>query len=892
MNLSEYIDLLPDVYDKSSAPKSRIRKLFEVTADALQVLIDTATENKLIKDLFHASGDVLDAIGEDYGLPRYGMNDDDYRALILAKIFARISGNSDDKIINFFRFFTSLPINVVRLTEDSIRIPKLLGLYVWRAFSVEIPGLSATLRERLLPALQILKPAGVYGTINFSQVFNPSTDLPGVNWSTSLAVPVKNYVNATQSSGSLRVVNAIESKPSTGAVSSVSSFSVTLAVTSPQREYAMDTLKNGSTYVISIYQRNLATPPDNKTFVSTDGGLTWSPEPARPNTKFSRLLYASGTRRIAHLFNNNQMAWSNNSGASWTDVNLPFANTIFTYYQKGVALTQEDSPITTIGPIWFIPARTGSPLVSARLYLLRSLDNGQTWSGVTLANPTLDVVTILAGSSVTGIVLAPANSGMYRSTNYGVSFNYASWGSLGLSQTGGNWVIKRLAETTYILCKLYAGSAIYVRTTNSGVSYTELSIPGVSPGDEIAELEFVDGVVFFSIRATSPTALNKIFRSDDLGLTFYKVYEATGNSFVHFMGVAKYADQYLISAPMYTAMYRHLPAGTRFVNEDTWLLCEHPYVTSNVPNGAHGPAEILHLGLYIPAAPAVTAGVSITRYPITFANESGNAILEVNSLHDAFVEKNLMQNDWFGIYRHDNEIMASSRERHGTIVYSPNAGASWYVARWPQQDSRFKQLTGVIKFRGRWYSFGLRETGGPLNTWIAHSDNGYDWYPTVAFSTSARMYYCAKNSNMLIFANQNDSTIGRYDGVNPPSQVTLALSICGLGVVNEKFIAGGRRATGTAAYFISADNGATWTLMDTGITFTPISFAASEGGLLVWINASGDVVWGPLGGTFTLYTGKLSAKDWRTCVGHVNNFAAFSTNGPPSFASSRIHWPS
>jgi hypothetical protein len=891
MNLSDYIDLLPDVYDKGSAPKSNIRKLFEVTADALQIIIDTANENKLIKDLFHASGAVLDAIGEDYGLPRYGKNDDDYRALILAKIFARISGNSDDKIINFFRFFTTLPINVVRLTEDSIRIPKLLGLYVWRAFSVEIPGLSSTLRDRLLPALQILKPAGVYGTINFSQIFNPGTDLPGINWDTSLPVPGKKYVNATQSSGSLRVVDAIESKPSTGAVSSASSFPVTLGVTSAQRDYAIDTLKNGSAYVISIYQRNLAVTPDNKTFVSTDGGLTWASEPAHPNSKFSRLLYASGTRRIAHLFNNNQMSWSNNNGGTWTDVNLPFANTILTWYQKGVALTQEDTPITTIGPMMFIPARTGSILVAARLYLLRSIDNGQTWAGITLSASTLDVVTTIAGSSVTGVILAPANSGMYRSTDYGVTFTFASWGSLGLSQTGGQWIIKQLAVTTYILCKRDAGAAIYVRTTNSGLSYTELSIPGVAPGDQISEMEFVGGVIFVSIRATSPTSNDKVFRSDDLGLTFYKVFEDTGSSFTKFAGVAAYASQYLFSAPMYSTMYRHMPAGTRFVNEDTWLICEHPYLSSTAFNGAHGPGEILHLGLNVPPAPSATAGVSITRYPITFATESGNAILEVNSLHDAFSEKNLMQNDWFGIFRHDNEIMASSRERHGTIAYSPDAGASWYAARWPQQDSRFKQLSGVIKFRGRWYSFGLRETGGPLNTWIAHSDNGYDWYPTVAFSTSARMYYCAVNSTVMVFANNGGSVIGRYDGVNPPAQVTVGLNIFGIGVVTEKFIAGGKNATGNAAYFVSADNGATWNMVDTGIPFTPISFAVSEGGLLVWINASGDVLWGSMGGSFTLYTGKLPVKDWRTCVGHVNNFAAFSTDGPPSFASSRIHWP-
>lgn len=167
-DIETYIDLLPDVYDKATAPvASNNRKIFQSLGDIFDEVIVDIEDVRQVKDLQNAVGDQLDRIGDSYRLPRYGKTDDAYRAFILAKIFAQISGNGYDKILNYFRFFIPepAPLRIMDLWSDEAAAI-FNGNRVPRAISVEVGVVAPSLEAILYSGLQILKAAGIYANVN------------------------------------------------------------------------------------------------------------------------------------------------------------------------------------------------------------------------------------------------------------------------------------------------------------------------------------------------------------------------------------------------------------------------------------------------------------------------------------------------------------------------------------------------------------------------------------------------------------------------------------------------------------------------------------------------------------------------------------------------------
>lgn len=191
IDLPAEIKLVPPFLNTGIAPQSNINKLFSILKDKFQEIVDV---NNSLRELTisTAYGQTLDNFGGSYDLPRQGLSDDTYRALLLAKQFNLVNGNDPDPIEEFLTFFlgSGALARVVPLWFPEV-VTLLNGFTIYRAFSVEVGAVSVPLMERLTAALQLLRAAGIYAVINFKEKINPTTDIPGGTWVAGTGVTVR-----------------------------------------------------------------------------------------------------------------------------------------------------------------------------------------------------------------------------------------------------------------------------------------------------------------------------------------------------------------------------------------------------------------------------------------------------------------------------------------------------------------------------------------------------------------------------------------------------------------------------------------------------------------------------------------------------------------------------
>lgn len=188
-------------------------------------------------------------------------------------------------------------------------------------------------------------------------------------------------------------------------------------------------------------------------FRSTDNGGTWTPLNGGLTNTNVVALYAGASGLLLAGTDGGGIFRSTNGGASWTDV--------------GAGL----GPFRSV---WTF-ANTGTGQIYAAAWgggLHRSTDNGATWSQAPLTNTW--IYSIAATSS--GPVFAGGYdaSGVYRTTNNGVS-----WQSLNTGLSGLGVTALAVDDSGAILLGTgnYAetGGGVY-RSTNSGASWTSISV--------------------------------------------------------------------------------------------------------------------------------------------------------------------------------------------------------------------------------------------------------------------------------------------------------------------------------------------------------------------------------------------------------------------------------
>ena len=833
MNLSEYIDLLPDVYDKSSAPKSRIRKLFEVTADALQILIDTATENKLVKDLFHASGDVLDAIGEDYGLPRYGMNDDDYRALILAKIFARISGNAPDKIINYFRFFTALPINVVNLTEDSIRLPTLLGAYIWRAFSVEIPGLSPTLRSRLLPALQILKPAGVYGTINFSQVFNPSTDLAGVGY-TPVATAGESWQSA-QNDGEDVLITVGKIGP--GEDMQVMRVPFSLGYTT------IGSFAGGGGSTLQAIHRAATEVTYNYGFEMVKVTLTAitkiSPDPtatvswllhSEPGLVLGIGLYSGPPAKNSRVFR------STDNGATWSQYTLANNNVL-----------TADSSYIKAASAHIIGLRTSDN----ELIFLRSINAGVTWTESVVLTGTTMAVTGIAKSPDNVVILAVTAYGttnrLYRSVDNGASWSYQTYASVGLPATLGQ-------PATMGQLRIYSlgGSSFFIvssigtyRSDDNGLSWT---LDTITPSLLYTLTEGAGALWMFD-----GNTLLRYSHNDSAPVPFYT------ERFASKVTLESYQKITLPFVPGKTEVFED-PPGRLWISaaeQTTNILAMYPVVsilsdsrfpdklaTYYVSNGVGNRlATYLADRIVAVSSGSPTGAISGQLYLSAPLNGDRVGLARLNRKTKALTKITLPPIAFSRCVRYNGKLVLASVRYDGLILYSEDEGSTWRECKFTGAY-RPTRVHTLVEFQGKLIAVCHEYLLGTIiykNTYIFDSVDGVNFvYRTAATGSSPngaglKQYRTVADDQYVYLTNGL-----RFNGtaliahVTPPNCVGLAVR------QGKVFALAIDALTNSLELFESADHGSTYTPISTATLGTPRVLGIDELGITVALSQNAN----------------------------------------------------
>lgn len=478
MDLTKYINLLPDIYDKTEGVNpSNIRKIFEVIADQFADIVATAEANRLIKDIGYAQGTVLDTIGLDYGLQRYGKTDEQFRAFILAKIFARISGNSIDKILRYFSFFIgSGNVRIVPLTDPEFLYPIFAGRQVHRAFSVEVDNLSIEQLEILKGAVQFLKAAGIYATINIGQQFNQETDLWGSADSFGFGISANyEFAGYDRDTDSVYTLD-VDRKDQLVYNNPVRSFNFgaipAIGGASPTNTIMLDATQ-GPVFV--LFMRSSTTESVASLFHSTNDSFNWStiPLPAKSATRqYQWVSYINGNIIIAEINISNanlvSLKTSTNSGASWTSVGVASSRV----FSQVNALPYEPYRFRAqFGSIICIRI-TQSALSEARV--LRSTDSGVTWSDILVQAGSTELAWEI-NSSPDGVFIIATGTAVNVSTDSGATWTTRTFAALGVSGLASVVYARHVTGTTWLLTS--ASTNKVYRTTDNFATVSLVSHP-------------------------------------------------------------------------------------------------------------------------------------------------------------------------------------------------------------------------------------------------------------------------------------------------------------------------------------------------------------------------------------------------------------------------------
>jgi hypothetical protein len=689
VDLSTYIDLLPDVYDKQVAPtKSNIRKLFEVLEEVLQVLIDTAEQNRQIKDINNAEGKVLDAIGEDFGIGRYGKTDDEYIALILARIYERIAGNTVDKIENFFRFFTNLSINVVPLTDDSIRLTYLNGIYIWRAFSVEAPGLTLADRARFTPALQFLKAAGIYGTINFTQHFNPATDFPGSDFEDaptavgswqSVSVDGDKSLIAESSTAPGQDVHPLR-LPAVGDWTNVAGAgNLTPFEFRWVRRVGTKVIWNGGNQLFThdgtthaFINQDPAATVSTSMFLHYETGLI-----------IGIGRYAAGA--------SSRFFYSTTEGVSWTSVGTPFSD-----YPNFYSFVQ--------------CVKFGSTVVVAfrstlnRFFVSRSTNNGGTWTGITLERPSTDDCFSMDRNTSGATIIMATRTRLITSIDSGASWTLVTYASLSLPIPVTNSVrIYFMGGTNWGLVILSGGVLNLYKSINDGASWT---LVAPLPLDQI-DLALYNDALWFRDTVTDPTKF-RIYRyaiTDSVPQLFYET-SIAASTLIN--DVFETATDYWFSG--YSGMGPKVP-----VLQVSKVSSKYPEMTSRYYRSS---TQHCKLATFIGG---VIQGIEDTNISVTtgffgrimksntsFSERTAYAIYDRTK--DTTVTKQLVPNNWSRIVRFNGKLVIAGADYSGYTLYSEDNGVTW-----KQCKGLGPHIANLVEFNGALFALSGVFTAGTFN---------------------------------------------------------------------------------------------------------------------------------------------------------------------------------
>ncbi len=221
-------------------------------------------------------------------------------------------------------------------------------------------------------------------------------------------------------------------------------------------------------------------------FTSTNAGATWTQTSASNSFWYSVASSGDGTKLVAVDGPRGIVITSTNSGATWAQTSAPNAywysaasskdgtklvvvpdpGEIYTSTNSGATWTQTSTPNYN----WFSVASSadGTKLVAGGPYVYTSINSGATWM------PTFGPINGPAwssiGSSADGskLVATAQSSGIYTSTNAGVSWTQTSTGA-------SMYSVASSADGTKLVAGGYNGG-IYT-STNSGATWTQTSAP-------------------------------------------------------------------------------------------------------------------------------------------------------------------------------------------------------------------------------------------------------------------------------------------------------------------------------------------------------------------------------------------------------------------------------
>ena len=117
-NADIYVKNLPDCYRKDK--NSNNHKILLTEKYALRKLEEDSEDVYNSLDIWQATGRTLDLYGEMYNQPRDGMDDDQYRAIILLKMARDRAGSDHTSIVNALSGVLGLPPSVFCMVDSEI----------------------------------------------------------------------------------------------------------------------------------------------------------------------------------------------------------------------------------------------------------------------------------------------------------------------------------------------------------------------------------------------------------------------------------------------------------------------------------------------------------------------------------------------------------------------------------------------------------------------------------------------------------------------------------------------------------------------------------------------------------------------------------------------------
>ncbi len=228
-------------------------------------------------------------------------------------------------------------------------------------------------------------------------------------------------------------------------------------------------------YQDTLYARFMAGGANGEVAIGTDNGESWSSLISFPFTAGSHIYAMASEGDGGHLVavGNQQIAWSNNRGASWVKAGaVPFHNIIYAIAFGAYG-----------GQNIFVAAGHNGEIA-------RSTDGGQTW-GSLITNQSISHIRSLAYGD--GVFIAGCNNGdILRSADGG-----ATWQSVSSNPVGEGYIGS-------ITCGAYDGVKVFVakggdrtiiRSVDQGLTWEKIDLSGVyGPYGHIMGVAYGDGV--------------------------------------------------------------------------------------------------------------------------------------------------------------------------------------------------------------------------------------------------------------------------------------------------------------------------------------------------------------------------------------------------------------